>query len=96
MALELGSDLRLAFRTLRTRPGLSAVIIATLAVGIGASTATFSLLSAALLRPLPFEKPSELVMLWGTFGPERSVETRIIFEPFQADVAKHSGGALKI
>lgn len=31
-----------------------------------------------------------------TFGPERSVETRIIFEPFQADVAKHSGGALKI
>ena len=66
-------DLRFAFRTLQTRPGLSAVVIATLALGIGATTATFSLLDAALLRPLPFERPDRLVFLWGVAGPDRSL-----------------------
>lgn len=73
MALITVSDLRIAFRTLQTRPGLSAVIIATLALGIGATTAMFSVLNAALLKPLPFDHPERLVILLGVAGSERSV-----------------------
>ncbi len=69
----IASDLRLAFRTLQTRPGLSFVIIATLALGIGVTTAMFSVLNAALLAPLPFDHPDRLVVLWGVAGPERAV-----------------------
>jgi putative ABC transport system permease protein len=72
MALFSSQDLRFAFRSLQTRPGLSAVIIATLGLGIGATTATFSLLDATLLRPLPFDRADRLVFLWGVAGPERS------------------------
>ena len=72
MAFFSAQDLRFAFRNLQTRPGLSAVIIATLGLGIGATTATFSLLDATLLRPRPFEQSDRLVFLWGVYGPERS------------------------
>lgn len=72
MGLFSVQDLRFAVRNLQARPGLSAIIIATLALGIGATTATFSLLDAALLRPLPFERADRLVFLWGVAGPQRS------------------------
>jgi len=72
MHLISAQDIRFAFRNLQARPGLSAVIIATLALGIGATTATFSLLDAALLRPLPFARADRLVILWGVAGPQRS------------------------
>ena len=67
------TDIRYAFRTLRTRPGFAATIIGTLALGIGASTAMFSIVDAALLRRLPFEDASRLVVLWGVAGPARDV-----------------------
>src|SRR5687768_11224253 len=69
----MGSDLRYAFRTIRTRPGFAAAVIATLALGIGASTAMFSIVDAALLRRLPFDDPGRLVVLWGVAGPERDI-----------------------
>ena len=60
----LGQDLRNAFRQLRRGPGVSAVVIATLAVGIGGTTGVFSVLQAVLLAPLPYEQPGQLVRLY--------------------------------
>ncbi|HEY7395568.1 MAG TPA: ABC transporter permease, partial [Gemmatimonadaceae bacterium] len=57
------ADLRFAVRRLRRRPGFSLAAITVAALGIGATTAVFSAIDAALLRPLPFARPSELVTL---------------------------------
>jgi predicted permease len=73
MALFSWQDARLALRSLQSRPGFSAVVIATLALGIGTTTAMFSLVDAALFRALPFAEPDRLMFLWGVRGPERSI-----------------------
>src|SRR5260370_23490176 len=59
-------DVRYGWRMLRKSPGFALVIVLMLALGIGANRAVFTVLSAALLRPLPFEKPEELVQVWET------------------------------
>ncbi|HUQ83169.1 MAG TPA: ABC transporter permease [Gemmatimonadaceae bacterium] len=66
-------DFRFAIRSLRRRPTFAAAVILTLALGIGTSSAVFSLLDAALIKPLPFANPSRLAILWGVFGPQRDV-----------------------
>jgi putative ABC transport system permease protein len=60
----LAQDLRYAFRLLARAPGFTAVAATVLALGIGANSAIFSVVDAALLRPLPWHKPAELTVLW--------------------------------
>ncbi|MEM7350392.1 MAG: ABC transporter permease [Acidobacteriota bacterium] len=59
-------ELRLALRNALKRPGFFAAIVVTLALGIGANTAIFTLLQGLLFQPLPYEEPERLVRLWET------------------------------
>lgn len=60
----LAHDVRFAFRQLRRNPTFTAVVVVTLALGIGANTAIFSVVDGILLRPLPFPDSHELVNVW--------------------------------
>jgi predicted permease len=60
---SFGSDLKLVFRRLRKSPGFAATVILTLAIGIGANTAVFSVLNSVLFKPLPYPEAEQLVAL---------------------------------
>ena len=61
---RLWQDLRFGARILRKNPGTTLVSVLTLALGIGASTAIFSVVYGILLRPLPYDKPEQIVRVW--------------------------------
>jgi putative ABC transport system permease protein len=72
---DFARDLRFALRTAARNAGFTAVVVATLGIGIGANTAIFSVVDAVLLRPLPFPESDRLVAVWADYtrrdGPLR-------------------------
>jgi predicted permease len=74
------SDLRYAFRTLRRRPAFTVVATTTLALGIGATTAMFTVTNGVILRPLPFAHPDRLVRVLQSY-PEGGLDTWGLSQP---------------
>ena len=68
-------DVRYGFRMLAKNPGFTAVAVLTLALGIGANTAIFSVMNAALVRRMPVQNPERLVRLHTTYQPENTSQT---------------------
>jgi predicted permease len=78
------NDLRFALRQLLKNPGFTAVAVLTLALGIGANTAIFSVINGVLLKPLPYPDPERLVTLWER-SPERGIEQERVSGPNYLD-----------
>jgi len=74
------NDVRYAFRTLRKSPGFTTIALLTIALGIGANTAIFSLVNAAILRPLGYPQPQQLMFLTTSLGQQGSVSAAEYWE----------------
>src|SRR5256885_4390852 len=79
---QLGQDLQYAARQLRRSPGFAATAIAILALGIGATTAIFSVVNSLVLKPLPYDQPGQLVQLFEASlpGQQNSVSPGVFLD----------------
>ena len=82
-------DLRYGARMLRKKPGFTIIATLTLALGIGANTAIFTVINSVLLSPLPYDEPDRLVMLWES-NPRRNVEREPVTPPNLAEWREQS------
>ena len=82
-------DLKHGIRMLASKPGFAAVAVITLALGIGANTAIFSVVNAVLLRPLPYKEPSKLVRVYSEF-PTMELKKFWISPPEYLDIQKEA------
>jgi putative ABC transport system permease protein len=73
-------SLRIALRSLRRTPGFTAVVVLTLAIGIGATTAIFSVVDAVLINPLPYPTANRLQVIWVT-NPEQQIDKDVTSYP---------------
>jgi hypothetical protein len=89
MALSVVHDARYAIRSLVRRPLFTAVILLTLALGIGSNVAIFSVANAVLFRPLPFKDPEELAFVW-TRLPATNVARSLVSGPDFRDYQQES------
>src|SRR5215467_781428 len=80
---SLVKDLKFAFRSLFKRPGFVAVAVLTLALGIGGSTAIFTVVDAALLRGLPYRSPDRLYHLWEKTPKEEFSKREFSYPDYQ-------------
>lgn len=83
MIADLARDFRVGFRALRKRPLFTVIAATTLALGIGANTAIFSVVYAFLLRDLPYPDADRLVVVWGTDRARGDTETRVSYPDFE-------------
>ena len=93
---ELGQDMRYAVRVIRRNPGFGVSAALTFALGIGASTAIFSVVHGVLLRPLPYKEPDRLVVLWERQpgrGNDRNVVSVPNFEAWRSRARSFEGMA---
>jgi predicted permease len=86
---ELWQDLRFGVRMLRKSPGFTAIAVLTIALGIGATTAIFTVVDSALLKPLPYPQPEQLVSIQDNF-PGIGAQDVGLSEPEWQDL-QHSG-----
>src|SRR5262245_18712035 len=77
-------QMRFAWRQLLKNPGFTAVAVLTLAIGIGANTAMFSIIRGVLLKPLPYPETDRLVTLWER-SPQRGIEQERVSGPNYLD-----------
>ena len=73
-------DLRYGARMSLKKPGFTLIAVITLALGVGANAAIFTVVNGVLLRPLPYDEPDRLVMLWES-DPRRNIERQLVAPP---------------
>jgi putative ABC transport system permease protein len=87
---QLIQDVRFGLRMLRKAPGFTAIAVCTLAVGIGANTAIFSMVNALLLHPYSFRNLDRMVLVWQDSGSDAALDNRYIAPADAADIAAYT------